>query len=197
MMSEKKKGCWQLGGLLPISQSWSLYSTLYRDTAGALGHDMAKQVRAGARSRAAIRLAMHMTRLAYAQGRAARACSHGLDKGESRYKNCIVTVGDVATRPAILLGARMTRRAMLATRRALRATWASTSQYNFVSQRRGGSTAGGVLRQCAQAPRYGSLRATTQCPVLHDTELCAWSGRSARALCAQPGFMGVCTVHST
>ena len=194
---KKKKGCWQLGGLLPISQSWSLYSTLYRDTAGAPGHDMAEQVCAGACSRAAIRPAMYMTRLAYAQGRATRACAHGLDKGESRYKNCIVTVGDAETRPAILPGALMTRRAMLAIRRALRATWASTSQYNFVWQRRGDSTAGGVLRQCAQAPRYGSLPPTTQRPVLHDTELCAWSGRSARAACAQPGFMGVCTVHST
>ena len=60
--SEKKKSCRQLGGLLPISQSWSRYNILYRDTAGAPRHDTAEWVHAGARSRAAIRPATRATR---------------------------------------------------------------------------------------------------------------------------------------
>ena len=76
MSEKKKKGCWQLGGLLPISQPWSRYRILYHDTAGAPGHDTTEQVHAGARNRAAIQPARRTTwptiRPACVQGRAAR-----------------------------------------------------------------------------------------------------------------------------
>ena len=95
MMSEKKyKNCWQLGGLLPISQSWSRYSTLYRDTEGVPGHETAERVRA----RLAIRLAMRMIQCSDTADLRVRgerrACAHGLARGESRYKNCIVAGGN-------------------------------------------------------------------------------------------------------
>ena len=105
MMSEKKKkGCWQLGGLLPISQSWSQYSTLYRDTARAPGYETAERVHAGARSRATIWPAKGMTWSACAQGVLQRARSHGLARGDSRYKNCIVDGGDRLCRNMVMQG---------------------------------------------------------------------------------------------
>ena len=97
---EKKKGFWLLGGLLPISQPWSQYNILYRDTAGAPGHDASEWVRDGARSRAVIwpveghDTASHAHDTAGLRARMSGACARAAwPQSGSRYKNCITAEG--------------------------------------------------------------------------------------------------------
>ena len=101
--SEKKKKCRrQLGGLLPISQPRSRYSALYRDTGPGMarrgaqwhGHDTIEH---------ACDTASRQPRygLRHYRPTCGNACVHGLARGESRYKNCIVAGGDLLGRDTV------------------------------------------------------------------------------------------------
>ena len=91
--------------------------------------------------------------------------AHMAWKGESRYKNCIVTVGDAATWPAILPGARMTHRNARDTARTAHDMGLNvTIQFCIATKGRQ------YGRRCPATRRPGSLiRLSTR----HDTTPCA------------------------
>ena len=141
---KKKKGFWQLGGLLPISQSWSRYNILYRDTTGAPGHDTAERVRNGAGSKVAIRPATRTTRSACARG----------ERCKSRYNSCIMagaTFGVVIRRSKATIQRCDTAAARYDTAIIARGMGLGV-KIQFGIATRGADIAGGGLRHSAHAP---------------------------------------------
>ena len=85
---------------MPISQPWSQYNILYRDTTGAPDHDTSEWVRTGARSRVAIRPAEGHDTASHAhdtiglRARVSGARERAVwQQSGSRYKICIVAEG--------------------------------------------------------------------------------------------------------
>ena len=156
-MSEKKRGFWQQGGLLPISQSRSRYSTLYRDTAGAPSHDTVERVLAGARSRATIRPAMRTIQRCDMAGLRAAARARMAWPGVSLDTKIILWLGATVcvaiwrSRAAIQRCDTVGRASDMASN-ARCVGLGVTIQ--FCIARGGGDTAGGDLRHDTQAPRY-------------------------------------------
>ena len=213
-MKKKKVYAQEVGiGYCPFSFCvQSRYNRLYRDTgciAGVhgqegQGHDMATTRLSGrlvARHDMANPRARHgmgfyvVTQILCRDGgwgETARACL-GSALVVSRYKFCIMTGGgDTTLRHGIAI-----RSSVLATRRAVRATWL-VSRYKFCIAKGKAALCRHIARdtaatlQRALATRSGTtmtmapVRATTRPNARCDKAMCSRLERSARAACAQP-----------